>query len=69
MDCATGRIGVGADLIKSGSKPGDLIPINMDDATARQRMLGQVSKHDHRSVLGMKFTRAQLKARRKRLAS
>lgn len=66
MDTRTGEIGTVAELKASGSEVEDLIGIDMDDATPKQRREKRVSPHDHRSKLGRQLTAARSKNQRKR---
>ncbi len=65
MDCSNGNIGLMDELIESGSKKEDLIPIRMADATSKQRKRGRVSLHDRRSPLGKQLTSARARNCRK----
>ena len=53
MDLSTGEIKAMEEAAKS-SHP--FIPIDLNDATEKQRRENRVSLHDHRSTLGEKLT-------------
>lgn len=56
-----------SELEAEGSRIENLIPIDMACATDKQRSMGRVSLHDHRSPLGKVLTAHRSKNQQKRM--
>jgi hypothetical protein len=63
MNLSTGAI----EKFKEGQQiPPGFVPVNMNDATAKQKREKRVSLHDHRSKLGKVLTRERYRRLRKK---